>query len=453
MKITERFYSRMPIFIQNILISLYGLKLIFERYGRTYKKYKRELRKIYSFSKEQLIDYQREHLIKFLNYSKQRSIFYKEYYKDIDININCVTELKKLPILTKELLRENIDKIRIVKLNAIKGRTGGTTGKSLTVYFTKQDFQRRMAELDFFREMHGFKHRMKRATFSGKSIIPEKDVNSNIFWRDNYFLNQRFYSTFHLNDNNLPFYVQNLNKFKPKVIDGFPSAIYEIADFIERKNLTLDFKPIVIFATSETVTKAIREKIERVFNCKIRNQYASSEGAPFITECSEGNLHYLMHTGVIEVFDESTNEVLVTSFTTHGTPLIRYKIGDCIEFSDQQECNCGLQFPIVKSIQGRSTDFLFSPERGKINSANLSNVFKSIPYSIKKVQFIQEQIDSIRVKLVIDRSKFKNEHLEHIQEELRARLGLNINIKFEIVDEISREPSGKHRFIINKLEI
>lgn len=66
--------------------------------------------------------------------------------------------------------------------HAIEGHTGGTTGKSLIVYFTKEDFQKRMAYLDNFREMHGAKNRMRRATFSGKNIMPLKDENKNIFY-------------------------------------------------------------------------------------------------------------------------------------------------------------------------------------------------------------------------------------------------------------------------------
>ena len=63
-----------------------------------------------------------------------------------------------------------------------------------------------------------------------------------------------------------------------------------------------------------------------------------------------------------------SNEVLVTSFTTHATPLIRYQIGDAMELDENTNK--------VYSILGRKSDFLFSTNGDKINIANISNIFK-----------------------------------------------------------------------------
>lgn len=57
-----------------------------------------------------------------------------------------------------------------------------------------------------------------------------------------------------------------------------------------------------------------------------------------------------LSTGVFEHFQDS-NEILVTSFTTHGTPLIRYRIGDSMLFSDiSKKCLCKNESPTVKEI-------------------------------------------------------------------------------------------------------
>jgi len=100
------------------------------------------------------------------------------------------------------------------------------------------------------------------------------------------------YSSFHLTEKNITYYIDSLNDFKPVAIDGFVSSIYEIAFYIKRKKVKLKFQPKVIFPTSETLTEDYRKTIEEVFNCNVRDQYASSEGAPFVWECEYGNLHY-----------------------------------------------------------------------------------------------------------------------------------------------------------------
>ena len=152
------------------------------------------------------------------------------------------------------------------------------------------------------------------------------------------------YSSFNLTEENMLHYVNSLNRFKPLALDGFFMSLTDIAGYIERHNIKLEFRPIAIFPTSETLTQSGRELLERVFGCKVYDQYASSEGAPFVTECPHQKLHIELASGVFENVSYNSDEVLVTSFTTHGTPLIRYDIGDSMSFESMTTmCSCGIK--------------------------------------------------------------------------------------------------------------
>jgi len=378
------------------------------------------------------------------------SNFYEELYKGINIDFfRSITDLKKLPIVTKEMLRKNItDVITISPRNANIGHTGGTTGKSLTVYYHPDDTQKRMAILDFFKMKHGFENiKMRRATFMGKHIVPP-DQKKKVFWRYNAAIRQMVYSSFHITEENIPYYIKSLNKFKPVAIDGFPSSIYDIANYINRKNIRLDFKPIAIFPTSETVTGEHRTVIESAFNTKMRDQYASSEGAPFVWECEKGNYHYDITTGVIENI-ENSNEVLVTSFTTYGTPLIRYRIGDSMVFEGyNKSCDCGFNTPLVKKIMGRESDFLYTTDGAKIY--HITNILKDMPNIIVKAQLIQDSMEHIFVKLVID-GKLNDEYRKIILDNVKYEFGNAIKIDIEVVDDIPKEKSGKFKMIKNNV--
>lgn len=443
----EKIYQTMPIWIQEIMINGYGLKTYLERYTGNYKKYKKEyLNKKYDnyISEEK---YQIEELKRLLRHAKEKSKYYTQKLKDINIDeIRILDDLKRLPILGKEELRKNIDKI--ITTHEVKNNTGGTTGKAMTVYFTKDDFQKRMAYLDAFKEKHGIKLGMRAARFSGKHLIPEQSNKSKKYWRTNKIINQRLYSTFHMNNKTLMYYVNDLNKFKPESLDGFISCIYEMAKYIEKNKIKLEFQPKVIFPTSETVLEHQKEVVERVFKCKVRNQYASSEGAPFVTECIEGKLHYNMDTGIIE---ENDGDILLTSFTSYGTPLIRYRIGDRMIFS-KEKCSCGSCHPVIERIEGRNTDYLYSKERGKINAANMSNVIKYIPNAIKNIQFIQNVENEIIINMAIDRERYLDEYDEEILKEMRNRFGLNMKFIINKMDKIPKEKSGKYRYIKNNLK-
>lgn len=450
--IFKKVYKKVPISIQNMIVSLYGYKIYRQRYRKVYyDSFKEFMSKDYSNLKKE--EENQNNLLRFfLKFAVENSPFYRELYSNIDINkIETVKDLSILPIIDKETIRKNIDKLYTInEKDAIVGFTGGTTGKSLKVLYTKDDFQRRMAYLDAFKSRLGINtFKVKKATFSGREIItnPKKKV----FWRYNYIYKQRLYSTFNMTEENLPYYIDDLNKFKPEVINGFVSAIFELAKFIKNNQIRLSFQAQAIFTTSETLLPIHRELIEDVFNTKIYNQYASAEGAPFITECKCGELHYNLDTGVIETLPTNIgNQMIITSFTTHGTPLIRYNIGDIISFKDGT-CKCGSSHPLVEYISGRKVDFLFSKEKGLVSLSHLADVIKGMPNNIRKMQFIQNSIDSIEILIMVDDNSFDESHIKSIMEEMKYRFGYNMNIEIKITEDIPNESSGKFTLIKNKI--
>lgn len=452
--ILEKIYSKSPIAFQNYFISLYGKKLYKQRYTSTYSEYLKYLksRDLSDIQKQKEI--QNELFLKFLHFAYENSPFYREFYKDVDLSrIKSVDDIGLLPILDKETLRLNINKVHtITSNNGIKSFTGGTSGKSLSVYFTHEDNQKRMAYLDWFKWLHGFEmNKTSSARFNGKNIIP-LNQKSKVFWRDNKYMLQRIYSSFYLSPENIEYYVNNLNEYKPTEIDGFCSSMYDIAKFMNDNGIKSEFSPIVIFPTSETILPHHREMLEKVFNAPVRDQYASSEGAPFIIECAHGHMHECLDTGVFEhVHTDNGTKLILTSFTTHGTPLIRYDIEDYIIESDECDCHCEISFPIIKAIDGRAADSLYSAERGNISIANLSNVVKNLPNSVKNIQYIQNTSDHINIKIVVDKNKYIPKHEKAIINEMKFRFGDKMTFSIEKVNEIPRAKSGKYQMIINNL--
>lgn len=449
---SEKLYAMLPAWAQNMAVSAYGYLLCRRRYGKQYHEYKATLPATYALSREQVSALQLELLRQFISYAKKQSPFYAELYKHIDpASLRELSDIEHLPIVDKEMLRRNIDDVHTVsKADSNESSTGGTTGKSLVVRFTRRDGQIRMAELDHFREQFGAKHGMKRASFSGKIVVYPKDEESGVFWRTNRALDQRFYSSFHLNMDNIDDYVDNLNKFQPGIIDGFANCIADVCRYAKAKGRRFSFRPVAIFPTSEPLYDDHRAIIREMLGTEPRDQYASSEGAPFIFECEKGNLHYAMHTGVIE--SDADGDALVTSFTTHGTPLIRYRIGDRIIFSDR-DCDCGWDTPLVERIEGRSNDYLISSQRGKVYSANFSNVVKVFPNSVIQAQFVQSVVDQVVVRVVVDEAKYDRDAGRRIiEDEVRKRLGSNVEVGVQVVEEIPRSASGKIRFVISEVE-
>ncbi|MGP5103035.1 phenylacetate--CoA ligase family protein [Psychrobacter celer] len=451
MSILHNAFKFMPIALQNTAISLVNYKLYKTRHARDYNKY-RNYYSVWDNATYEEVESERDRRLQsFLMYAKQQSEWYKN---NISIDTISCHNLSEIPILEKKDILNNLKKIQTINDQAgIVSFTGGTTGASMKVVYAKNDTQERFAILDNFRAKYGYKLGKKTAWFSGKNLISEKDIKNGICSHYDFINKIRFYSTFHINKRNFDVYWKSLNEFKPEFIVGFPSSVYEICEIADSKGLRLNHKVKVFFPTAETVLPRHREVIGRVLGCKLVDQYASSEGAPFILECTKGNLHIHPLTGIFEVVDENMQlaeegELLVTSFTTHGTPLIRYRVGDRIKLtSPDKKCDCGSIFPLVDRIQGRSTDYILSPTHGKVNLGNISNSTKDVA-GIIQFQVIQQELNQVKVLVVttpdfilVEKNKFKLA--------LAERFGNQVSIDLQVVDEIAKEKSGKFRLVKN----
>jgi phenylacetate-CoA ligase len=452
----NRIYSISPDLFQNFLISMFDLLSYRIRRKKTYKNWKKYYKQKQYSSLFGLQKIQNDKLTEFINFANDNSKYYKYLYKDIDLSaIKGVRDLKMLPVIDKEEIRTNInDIVTLSKKKAYIANTGGTTGKSLEILFSQEDIQERWAILDAFREEFGYKLGLRTAWFSGKTILSKKDERINRFWKTDYIYKIRYYSTFHINQNTIKYYINNLNQYKPIIISGFPSNIFSIANFSITQDYPINFQSKAIFVTAETIIPYQIEMIRKAFKCKVYNQYASSEGAPFITQCPEGKLHYQLLSGVIEIVDKDMcpsdkGEILVTSFTTHGTPLIRYRIGDEMKLSNEK-CKCGQLNPIIEKIYGRVNDYIYSTERGEINLGNISNCVKYVS-GIINFQIIQKTFNLINVLIVRDVKVYSKKDEVTFLRELRERLGEKIEIVFNYVDEIGKSKSGKFQIVKNEI--
>ena len=444
----KKAFKKSPILLQNSAIALFNTYQYKVRHGGVYKYFRDYYAQADSLSESELMREVEAKKNNFFNYVKAHSSWYKRYEFD---------NLELLPILEKNDIINYLDEIKtIVEKEGLVSLTGGTTGASMKVVYTKKDMQERFAILDHFRAQHGYRLGKKTAWFSGKNLISENDIQNNTCSHYDFINKIRFYSTFHINQENFYIYWDSLSKFQPEFIVGFPSSVYELCEIADNLGLMLPTPVKVFFPTAETVLPKHREVIGRVLGCQLVDQYASSEGAPFILECTHGRLHIHPLTGIFEVVDEheqpaKNGELLVTSFTTHGTPLIRYRIGDRITLADAQDtCTCGSIFPLVECIEGRTSDYILSPTHGKVNLGNISNSTKNVE-GIIKFQVVQNVPDAVQV-LIVGSDKFTVKQQASFKAALVERFGDQMVIDITTVDDIATEKSGKFRIVKNLLD-
>src|SRR5690606_14991289 len=454
----EKLYKILPHFLQNTLVTLFNVLAYRKRYGGDYKKFRKEKLQNRGLSLTELKAYQAQRYKHLIDFAIKNSAYYQKTLGNIP-NASAIENIRHLPIVNKEDLRKNIDTVVVTTDEKLsKSKTGGTTGKSLVVQNFARNTQERFAFLDDFRSRFGYELGKKTAWFSGKSLLTQRDIKKNRFWKTDFIHNVRYYSTFHIKEDYLKYYVEDMIKFQPEFFVGFPSTMLDIAQHGLMNNYNFPAGVVkAIFPTAETVTKEMRITIETFFKAKFYVHDVSLEGAPFIFECINGNLHLELQSGVFEVLDENdqptnSGRLVVTSFTTEGTPLIRYDIGDSITLEDSTKiCTCGNNNPLVKEILGRIDDYVYSPENGKINLGNVSNTLKDTK-GIVRFQAVQNDLNEIVIFTVVDHTIYNATIEKKFIHNWKDRIGDSMKISIKYVEDIPVEKSGKFRIVKNNIK-
>ncbi|MFW6597658.1 phenylacetate--CoA ligase family protein [Propionibacteriaceae bacterium Y2011] len=449
----ERVYDAAPVAVQNLMTSVKGWQIAWQRYGEVYREHRRWLTEFDKLSYEQKREHQDLALARFVSHAYARSRYYRRIYDEAGVDVadvRSVTDLPRLPTVDKEDIRAHADEVQVGEGvgRTVIVHTGGTTGKSLEVTQSETDIQRRMAILDHFKHRVGFEHRrMRRASFGGRHIIPPSQ-RGGPYTRYNHACRQLLLSPFHVSDRTGDSYLDDLNRFRPDSLDGFPSSMLGLARHMLANDIRLAHPMTGIFPTAETLTDPDRELLTEAFGAKVFNQYASSEGAPFITECRAGRLHVEMSTGVFEFTDD---EIFVTSFTTHATPLIRYRIGDRATLSSDRTCECGNESEMVDEISGRGSQFLYRTDGSKVYSPNLANLLKNVPNAIVEAQLQQHRVGQVDLYVVVDQT-FKDSDDDILRDEFAHKFDTASTVTIHHVDTIPSETSGKRLFVKNLVD-
>jgi phenylacetate-CoA ligase len=444
-----------PAWLKNIMVSSYGAMQQYKRHGRHYDRHYATLRSMRTASPEKAAQFHDDLLRNLLKEAATYVPWYQASFSDQGITVDMLDRehprdvLRSLPLLEKETLKQRTSDF--VSSNPARPpisvvNTSGTTGSPMQIPFDAEGRQRTYAEWRCYHDALGLPRSFRAARFSGRIVVDPNAANPP-FWAHNWAGRQVFMSTYHLRGDWLGAYVEKLNKYRPELIDGYPSALYLLAQWILAKRIQPSFRPIAISATAETLLDHQRSAIEDAFGCKVFNQYASSEGAPWIVECAHGNYHLWLDTGVFEFInaqrhdaDTDIAELVVTSFRNMKTPLIRYRIGDYVQtYRTERACTCGSPFPIVKGVVGREDDILFTEAKGSVG--RLDPAYKGVQ-GVVQSKIIQRDLNTVDV-LIVKSARFDRSQHDLLLHNLRDRLGDDVNIKFTFVDSIPLGRAGK----------
>ncbi len=434
------------------------------RYGRLYRKTYAFLQKSQWWSREKLEEYQIQQLERLLNHVYENVPYYRMVFDERGLkpkDFQSFDDLKKLPYLTKELVRNNladlIDK-NCSESKLIYVTTGGSTGIPLGFYWEKGITDPK--EWGFvLRQWHwgGFNPGERRMILRG-ALIDKFKNGKRMLWENYRKENALIFSSFDMTEENLPEYIEKIKQFKPVAIQGYPSTLYILSNFLKNNNLIIE-NIKCIFTSSENLYPYQREVIENYLGAKIFDHYGNTERNVSIMECEKGGYHIMSEYGIVELLDEwgnSTNkegemgEIIATGFNNYAMPFIRYKTDDIAIYSDNR-CPCGREYPLIKAIEGRLQEFI-ATRTGRLISMTAINMHSDVFDNVKQFQFYQEKKGEVTFNIVRGQT-YNNRDTEYIRSELCKKLGDDMKLEIRFVEHIPRTKSGKYRFLIQKLPL
>lgn len=460
MSVTKHIYNKAGTGLQNCLISAKGAVLLHQRFDRSLQsEYLDFLLESQHWEKKSFEAYQLSMLKKRIRFAQENVPYYQKLFHDIDFSwrdIKSIKDIKQIPLTPKSVIKKHPHMFLYrgkVQKKWIRGFTSGTSGTPMDLYYSRESFSKIWCFIYRLRYWAGIHNSLKptRVQFTGREIIPD-DSTKNVFWRHNYFDNAVLFSSVHINESNTPHYINQINRIQPDLIDGYPSAIFALAQYAKSLSLS-PYSPKAIIVTAETLQPHQQRIIEEVFSCKTYNQYASSETSSFISTCEHGAMHINPEFGIVELLDDDNEEVktgeegrvVSTNFLNNEQCFIRYDIGDTAVKAIDKMCDCGRSMPLIEAVTGRRDDFIYTSERGMVG--RLDPVYKGLE-GILESQIIQTDLNNLKV-LIVKESNWSPLAGEQLTKRLLNKVG-QINIELIFVDHIPRGPNGKFRTVVSR---
>ena len=395
--------------------------------------------------------------------------FYRESLGKAGIgadSVKTLQDLAKLPFTYKQDLRDSYPyrmfaapMEEIVRIHA----SSGTTGKPTVVGYTKKD-------IDNWSELMA---RSFVAAGAHKGDIIHNSYGYGLFTGGlgaHYGAERLGASVIPMSGGNTKKQIMIMQDFGSTVLTCTPSYSLFMAEAAREEGIDFrDLKLRVGIFGAEPWSEEMRADIEQKLNISAVDIYGLSEimGPGVAIECCEAKqgLHIWEDHFIPEIIDPETGELLgagregelvITTITKEGIPLIRYRTRDITSIS-YEPCICGRTHARIARMSGRSDDMLII--RGvNVFPSQIESILMGVegvePHYLLVVDR-HETLDTLEVQVEVGEQMFSDEvkHLQalslRIEKQIKEMLGVTCRVRLVEPKSITRS-EGKAKRVIDK---
>ncbi len=419
------------------------------------------LRKVQFWPTDRIRRYQYQKLKKLLRHAFLHVPYYRRVFdacSGTPDDIKDLDDLRKLPVLSKDIIRENFDELSATNMSQeefLANATGGSTGEPLQFFQDEQyTCWADAARIRGWYDIAGCRPGDLCAVLWGAMHEVSSDFSLKERIRDFCLHGEIALNSFNLSDRRKASFLKWCRRIRPTLLRGYFTAVKEFARYLDENNLSFpQLKGIILCA--ETVDDDSQAYIEKVFGAKSYNTYGGRELSLIAMECAAKNgLHEVSENNYVEFEPidlpgyENAGNLIVTNLNNYAMPFIRYRIGDIGIPSQRSWCSCGRGLPLIARVIGRTTEMFDFYDGTRIAGEMFIHLMKDFP--LKEYQFVQ--ISDARVVLRMSARDANDDQLKRrIRKTYQPFLPAGVALDFEAVDRFERTATGKFRFVFRQM--
>lgn len=401
--------------------------------------------------------------------------YYKQLFDGLGVrpeDIRTREDLRVLPVLTKQIIRENYDNMlsRAVDPKRLRrSSTGGSTGTPLDFCTDADEWSSWKASTLRAWGWYGVHLGDKIFSFGGNSINQKKGFLSPKGLYDSIIMRNHKFSSADVTEECLQSHYESLMRIRPAALRGYGSALYILARYIEERGLPVC--PIkAVLTTGEVLVDEYRRKLEEVFKAPVYDAYGAGDGGILSHECPchEG-LHITEEACIIEITDREgrplpdgeIGHVCTTDLDNYAFPFLRYHVGD-MAYIKKERCSCGRGTRLIGEVMGRAGRLMYNKQGTPISPTMLPIMLypdlnfqipehRELYNKIDKYQIRQDRQGDIAILIKLKNGDEPKEQFNYILENYRKHFKES-EVSLQFVNDIPCLPSGKEDYCISEYE-
>lgn len=383
-----------------------------------------------------------------------------EYYSDIFVDCGIkhpeeitLEQYHSLPLLSKDTLRNHSNAMIPQGINLTDLRqsaTGGTTDSPVKIYMDMDCYYKRLASTIIHDNWLNYKPGMKMAYLWGATQDFSKKTTLKSYVKRAFLGKKLFLQSGYLNNETMMSHYHSLKKFKPTLLQAYPTPLALFSQFLLENKLTLDIPNIS--CTAEPLLDHQKELILNAFGRLPHNWYGSRECGRVATESTPG---MGLNINGFNIYAEqlanhgNRGNIILTDLWNQGLPMLRYDTRDIGQIDDKENPS-SFGYQVLNSLDGRTTDIFISPDGSYVPGVAFTNRLIKNDDHFLSLQIIQNDPAKFHVKIVPG-PKYSSDSINFLTSVISEFMKSDISLSTEIVESIPAEKSGKVRFCINRI--